>query len=72
MDLTAEVAPEALHELAAMYARKRRSVARNPEAIHPGRRDLPSCGLRPAGGSARTSVRKTSSERSKRWRKPLA
>lgn len=40
VDLTAEVAPEALHELAAMYARKRRFVARNPEAIHPGRRDL--------------------------------
>lgn len=40
VDLTAEVAPEALHELAAIYARKRRFVARNPEAIHPGRPDL--------------------------------
>lgn len=40
VDLTAEVAPEALDRLAATCARKRRFVARTPEAIHPGRRDL--------------------------------
>lgn len=40
VDSTAKVAPEALDKLAAMSARKRRFVARNPEAIHPGRRDL--------------------------------
>lgn len=41
VDLTAEVAPEALDKLAATSAKIRRFVARNPEAIHPGRRDLP-------------------------------
>lgn len=40
VDLTAEVAPEALDELTTMRAAKRRFVARNREAIHPGRRDL--------------------------------
>ena len=40
VDLTAEVASEALDKLAATRARKRRFVARNPEAIHPGRSDL--------------------------------
>jgi hypothetical protein len=40
VDLTADVAPEALDKLAAMRARKRRFVARNPEAVHPGRQDL--------------------------------
>lgn len=40
VDLTAGVAPEALDRLAGMCASKRRFVARNPEAIHPGRRDL--------------------------------
>jgi hypothetical protein len=40
VDLTADVAPEALDKLAAMSASKRRFVARNPEAIHPGRPDL--------------------------------
>lgn len=40
VDLTADVAPEALDKLAAMCASKRRFVARNPEAIHPGRPDL--------------------------------
>ena len=40
VDLTAEVAPEALYKLAATCARKRRFVARKPDAIHPGRRDL--------------------------------
>lgn len=40
VDLTAYVAPEALDRLASMRASKRRFVARNPEAIHPGRTDL--------------------------------
>lgn len=40
VDLTAEVAPEALDKLATMRARRRRFVARKPEAIHPGRQDL--------------------------------
>ena len=37
----AVVAPEALHKLAAMGARRRGFVAQMPESIHPGRRDLP-------------------------------
>lgn len=41
VDMTAMVAPEALNKLAEMSARRRRFVARNPEAIHPGNRDLP-------------------------------
>lgn len=40
VDLTADVAPEALDKLAAMRARRRRFVARSREAIHPGRQDL--------------------------------
>ncbi len=40
VDLTADVAPEALDKLAAMCASKRRFVARNLEAIQPGRPDL--------------------------------
>ena len=40
VDMTAVVAPEALDKLAAMRPRKRRFVARDPEAIHPGRPDL--------------------------------
>jgi len=41
VDMTAKVAPEALDKLAGMSARRRRFVARNPEAIHPGNRHLP-------------------------------
>ncbi|MCR8548442.1 hypothetical protein M4578_11415 [Salipiger sp. P9] len=41
VDLTAEIAPEALERLADMRARSRRYVARNPEAIHPGNKELP-------------------------------
>ena len=40
VDLTADVAPEALEMLATMRARTRRFVARSPELVHPGRRDL--------------------------------
>lgn len=41
VDLTAEIAPEALERLADMSARSRRYVARKPEAIHPGNKKLP-------------------------------
>lgn len=41
VDMTAEVAPEALTKLAGMSARRRRYVARSQEAIHPGNRSLP-------------------------------
>ncbi len=41
VDMTSEVAPEALDKLANVTARKRRFVARDPEAIHPGSRYLP-------------------------------
>jgi hypothetical protein len=41
VDITAEVAPEALDMLATLRSRKRRFVARNPEEIHPGNRSLP-------------------------------
>ena len=40
VDLTADVAPEALEKLAAMHARRRRFVARDPKMIHQGRQDL--------------------------------
>jgi hypothetical protein len=41
VDITCEIAPEAIEGLAAVQARSRRYVARRPEAIHPGRPDLP-------------------------------
>lgn len=41
VDMAAEVAPEALESLAEISARKRRFVARRPEAIHPGNHRLP-------------------------------
>lgn len=41
VDLTAEIAPEAVEILANMSARSRRYVARKPEAIHPGNNKLP-------------------------------
>ena len=41
IDMTAEVAPEALTKLSGMNARKRRYVASSPEAIHPGNSSLP-------------------------------
>ena len=41
VEMTAQVAPEALEKLAEMSARRRRFVARSPEAIHPGNRGLP-------------------------------
>lgn len=40
VDLTADVAPEALDKLAGMCARRRRFVARSSELVHPGRPDL--------------------------------
>jgi hypothetical protein len=41
VDMTAQVAPEALDKLATMQARKRRFVSRTKEAIHPDNRHLP-------------------------------
>lgn len=41
VDMTAEVAPEALDRLSEVSARTRRFVARRPEAVHPGNRSLP-------------------------------
>ncbi len=41
VDMTAEVAPEALDSLSEVKARTRRFVARRPEAIHPGNPGLP-------------------------------
>jgi len=41
VDLTAEIAPEALERLADMSARSRHYVARKPEAVHPGNKRLP-------------------------------
>lgn len=40
VDMTALVAPEVLDRLSEMRASKRRYVARDPQAIHPGRPDL--------------------------------
>ncbi|TVR80056.1 MAG: hypothetical protein EA405_11745 [Rhodospirillales bacterium] len=41
VDMTAEVAPEALDRLSEVSARTRRFVARRPEAVHPGNHRLP-------------------------------
>ncbi|MGJ8585144.1 MAG: hypothetical protein ACSHXD_13685 [Marinosulfonomonas sp.] len=41
VDLTNEVAPEALEILANMRARKRRFISRTADAIHPGKPTLP-------------------------------
>lgn len=41
VDMTAEVAPEALTKLSRMSARTRRFVSHKPEAIHPGNKRLP-------------------------------
>jgi hypothetical protein len=41
VDMTAQVAPEALEKLAGLSARKRRFIARTKEEIHPGNRLLP-------------------------------
>lgn len=48
VDMTAQVAPEALEKLAALRARKRTFVAQTKEAIHPGNRHLPT--MRTASG----------------------
>ncbi len=48
VDMTAQVAPEALDKLAALRARKRTFIARTKEAIHTGNRHLPT--MRTASG----------------------